>query len=112
VLILDSSTLFGNTATQDGGGIFNDGTLTVINSTFYDNTAVGQNDAFGGGGIFNWYRGMLTLSNSTISHNFGTPYGGGIFNYFGGSAISTTPLKFMPTFFCMCSTSRLARVVQ
>ncbi len=53
-----------------GGGVFNDGTLTVINSTFSGNSAVA------GGGIYNT-AGTATVSFSTFSANSGT-YGGGI----------------------------------
>ena len=74
-LSLTNSTVSGNTATYDGGGIFNYGTLTLTNSTVSGNSA-----AFYGGGIFNEYG--LTLTNSTVSGNTATYYGGGgIFNY-------------------------------
>lgn len=70
-----NSTLSGNTAGAYGGGIFNStgGTLTVSNSTFDNNT--GRY----GGGIFN--RGTFTIANSTLSGNTATAYGGGINNY-------------------------------
>ena len=45
---MTNSTLSGNTATGGGGGIVNDGTVTVTNSTLTGNSA-----ASGGGGIFN-----------------------------------------------------------
>jgi parallel beta-helix repeat protein len=56
-----------------GGGIANDGTLTVTSSTISDNSAGGS-----GGGIFN--DGTLAVFSSTISGNR-TVYGGGIFNH-------------------------------
>jgi hypothetical protein len=56
----------------DGGGIINDGTLTVTNSTLSDNTAIE------GGGIYNG--GTLTVTNSTLSGNSASNQGGGIFN--------------------------------
>src|SRR6266404_348719 len=46
----------------DGGGIFNDGTLTITNSTISSNRA-----RLDGSGIFNF--GTLTLTNSTIVGN-------------------------------------------
>ncbi len=62
-----------------GGGIYNDGTLTLTGSTVSGNKAmVGPNSIFGGGGIYN--SGTLTLSNSTVSGNVATFYGGGITN--------------------------------
>jgi CSLREA domain-containing protein len=54
------------------GGIFNDGKLTVTNTTFSGNIA-GY-----GAGIFNY--GTLTLSHSTFSGNSAGAYGGGIYN--------------------------------
>ena len=54
-----------------GGGIFNDGTLTVRDSTLSNNT--GQQ----GGGIFN--SGTLTVRDSTLSGG-NAMFGGGIFN--------------------------------
>jgi hypothetical protein len=56
-----------------GGGIFNDGTATVDDSTFSDHHVT---DA--GGGIFN--RGMLTVREGIFSENEGFERGGGIFN--------------------------------
>src|SRR5262249_45366878 len=62
-----------NGNTTLGGGIYNQGNLTVTNSTFSGNSAGG------GGGVYNF--GMLTVSNSTLSdnsaHNGG---GGGVYN--------------------------------
>jgi hypothetical protein len=70
-----------NAATLEGGGIWNTGQLTILNSTFRDNTAT---DAFArGGGIGN--EGTLEIRESTLSGNVaGTAgngaLGGGIFN--------------------------------
>ncbi len=52
--------------TGSGGGIFNDGTLTLTNSTVSGNDAKGGSGA-GAGGIYNL--GTLTLTNSTVSGN-------------------------------------------
>ena len=67
-----------------GGGIFNNGTLTVSNSAFSGNSANGTGGRSGGGGrgggIFNY--GTLTVSNSTFSGNSASGGGGGgIYNY-------------------------------
>jgi hypothetical protein len=56
---------------EEGGGIFNDGTLTVANST------ISGNSAGFGGGIRNF--GTLTVESSTIRDN-GADFGGGIEN--------------------------------
>jgi hypothetical protein len=74
-LILDNSTVSGNTATSEGGGILNyGGTLTLNNSTVSGNTANGS-----GGGISNDF-GTATLNNSTVSGNTSWE-GGGLLNY-------------------------------
>jgi len=57
-----------------GGAVLNQGTLTVIASTFFNNTAVGGNGngAAGGqglGGAIENVGGMVTLTNSTLSGN-------------------------------------------
>src|SRR5262249_7387497 len=69
----------------DGGGIYNDGTLAISNSTFSGNSASGYSvwivGISLGGGIYN--NGTLTLNNSTISGNSVT-FGVYIFGYGGG----------------------------
>jgi len=60
----------------NGGGIHNDGTLTVIDATLSNNQAVG----FSGGGIFNGDGAILTISGSTLSENSAGGNGGGIEN--------------------------------
>jgi hypothetical protein len=80
-LTLTDSTVSGNSA-YDGGGIYNSGTLILSNSTISGNSASSR-----GGGIYN--SGTLSLTNSTVSGNSvsgndgGNParfQGGGIFN--------------------------------
>ncbi|AFZ51399.1 Ig-like domain-containing protein [Dactylococcopsis salina] len=80
-LTLINTTISDNSATEWGGGIYNNytGTLTLINSTISGNSA-----AFGGGGIFNGGSGgNVTLINSTISGNSVgfSSRSGGITNY-------------------------------
>jgi hypothetical protein len=62
----------GNAATDGGGGILNEGTLTLEHSTVNDNTGVF------GGGILN--EGTLTLEHSTVGGNTATGSAGGILN--------------------------------
>jgi predicted outer membrane repeat protein len=74
MLTVQNSTFSGNSAPSvAGGGIYNYGTLTVQNSTFSDNSTIAE-----GGGIFN--DGTLTVQNSTFSGNSASFDGGGIFN--------------------------------
>ncbi|WP_327126348.1 hypothetical protein [Streptomyces sp. NBC_01727] len=73
-LTLSRSVVRDNTAPSGaGGGIHNQGTLTVIGSTVADNYSLGA-----GGGINN--NGYLTVRDSNVSGNSGDN-GGGIFNY-------------------------------
>jgi len=66
----------------EGGGIFNGGTLTIINSTVNSNTVGSAGGVTGdGGGVFNG--GTLTVVNSTVSGNAANSksgQGGGIFS--------------------------------
>jgi Right handed beta helix region len=57
-----------------GGGIDNEGTLKLLGSTVKGNTAHKE-----GGGIYN--DGILTVGRSTISGNEATTTGGGIYSY-------------------------------
>jgi hypothetical protein len=78
-LTVTNSTFSGNSASFQGGGIFNGGTLAIANSTFYGNSAGSE-----GGGIFNG--GTLTVTNSTFSGN-SADSGGGMSN--GGTLTLT-----------------------
>jgi hypothetical protein len=64
-----------------GGGVFNGGTLMLVNST------VSENAAFSGGGI--WNSVALTLVGSAMSGNTAGDGGGGIFNAPGGELTMT-----------------------
>lgn len=81
LIFLEKSTVSHNEATS-GGGIFNGwGTLDMSNST------ISGNDANGGGGINN-LGGAVNINNSTVSHNrASTMGGGGIRNEDGGKLI-------------------------
>jgi CSLREA domain-containing protein len=69
-----------------GGGILNQGTLTVLNSAISGNTAQGN-----GGGIAN-SQGALTVENSTISGNT-SPVGGGGGIYSSGTGAAAMILE-------------------
>ncbi len=73
-------TVTGGNVTDEGGGIYNDGRLTISNST------ISNNSAHGGGGIANW--GTLTISNSTISGNSSSIAPGGGIRNGSGSVIT------------------------
>ena len=82
ILTLTNSIVSGNTADENGGGIYNDngGTAMLTNIIVSGNNA-GED----GGGIFNF--GALTLTNSTVSGNNAGDDAGGIFNVTGGTAM-------------------------
>jgi len=65
---------------DDGGGIFNVGTMTLTNSM-----VSGNNAGVDGGGILNDVGGTLTLTNSTVSGNNAGDDAGGVFNVNGGT---------------------------
>jgi hypothetical protein len=88
----------------NGGGILNEGTLTVTNSTFLENYGTDggaidnagpsnaltvtsstflRNSASVGGSIFN--PGTATVTNSTFAGNASLSSGGGIYNMSGGT---------------------------
>lgn len=87
-----------------GGAIFNDeGTVTVENSTFYQNAAVGGDgglgsvsgggggdgeNGFGQGGAIFSRNGVLTIKNSTLSNNMADNGGRGVFLLSDGDSLS------------------------
>jgi len=86
ILTVNNCTISGNSGIgsgNEGGGITNFGTLTVSGST------VSGNSASQGGGIFNGQTNTLTVVNSTFSGNSVTTKGGGIYNYPGGTLTVT-----------------------
>ena len=77
-------TISDNTTPNNGGGIRNTGTLTVVDSV------VSGNAAGYGGGIRN--EGVLTVFNSTVSDNT-ADFGGGIDNYVGSMIVDGVTLE-------------------
>jgi len=65
IATISNSTLSGNTADGSGGGIDNDGVLTITGSTVSANSS----EPVGGGAIGN--QGIATVTNSTVSGNLG-----------------------------------------
>ncbi|HUG66550.1 MAG TPA: choice-of-anchor Q domain-containing protein [Pirellulaceae bacterium] len=88
-MTVDHSTLSGGSAASEGGGLFNWGTLTVVGSTLSDNSAGGAPGSNGaGGGILNF--NTLSVKNSTLSGNYSSYQGGGIYNRGGVAAVDAT----------------------
>ncbi|MHC5611260.1 MAG: choice-of-anchor Q domain-containing protein [Nostoc sp.] len=66
-----NSTVSGNKATSNGGGIYNNDTLSLFNTTITNNTADSNGDGTGdGGGVFNDSGGTITVGNTIIAGNF------------------------------------------
>ncbi|MCP4415231.1 MAG: hypothetical protein GY805_01330 [Chloroflexi bacterium] len=84
LLTIDNSTIRDNTANDFGGGIASAGILTVSNSS------ISGNSAYNGGGIIN--EGTLNISNSTVSDNLAN-YGGGIYNSYGTLTTSNSTIS-------------------
>ena len=72
----NSHSLTAGYSTSGGGGIDNEGTLTV------NDCIILGNDAWYGGGLYN--SGILTVNGSRIDGN-SAGYGGGIYNYVSGT---------------------------
>lgn len=86
---ITNSTISSNQAYQSGGGIDNAGTLTITNSTVSGNSADGGHDGQpwgGGGGI----SGDVTFTNSTLSGNYASLSGGALD---GGGAITNSTVS-------------------
>jgi CSLREA domain-containing protein len=86
-LTIEDSTISGNTATLDGGGLwFRFGTLDVNHSTLSTNYAVSK-----GGGLYT-RNAESSLSNVTLSGNTANSRGGGIYIDSGPVTLSNTTL--------------------
>ena len=75
-LVVKDALIRNNTAAYNGGGINDDGLLTVTNSTIEGNTAGGVE---GGGGVFVTDNGSATITGSMVAGNQAW-IGGGIFS--------------------------------
>ena len=79
---LTNVNIAGNTADDRGGGISNQGTLTMTGGSITNNTSNDRTAREGGGGVFNDFNGTATLTNVTISGNKAlVKGGGGVCNY-------------------------------
>src|SRR5579884_298352 len=80
---ISNSTFANNSASSGGGGLYNyQGTVTISNCTF------ASNSASNGGGLLN--TGTATISNSTFASNSASSVGGGLYNNGGTATISSS----------------------
>ena len=71
-LTLSDVKLSDNAADGYGGAVFNNGELVVSDSVFDSNDIVNRGSAsvdYGGAAIYNWYDGVLTVSGSNFTNN-------------------------------------------
>jgi hypothetical protein len=78
-VLLDHTTISGNA----GGGIENQGSMTITDCTIADN---GPSTQYASAGILNI--GALTMTGSTVSGNAGTFLGGGLYMDYGTADVS------------------------
>ena len=88
-LTIFSSEIVDNIANNGGGGvIYDSGIATIANSLISGNIAKGTSTLVGGGGIWNCgSSAALTVTNCTIAGNTSYNYGGGIYNYYSKLSI-------------------------
>lgn len=79
IMIMGTSRIAANHSDDNGGGIDNDDTLTLVD------TLVDGNAAVWGGGLLNW-GGQLSLYTATISRNT-ADQGAGLYSHGGGATI-------------------------
>jgi CSLREA domain-containing protein len=89
---LNNATLSNNSASSDGGGIFNYGNLILNDTTISNNSASSVSSSGSGGGIYQW-SGSLTLNNTTVSNNSTGYSGGGIYQYAGSLELNNTTVS-------------------
>ena len=78
VMTITDSVFFHNIADCSGGGLFNEGTITIIRTTFNANDGGPEGE---GGALFNNYGGTMTVIDSSFVGNLGRINGGAILNH-------------------------------
>lgn len=85
---ISTSQFTSNIATRNGGGVANDGRMSIDRTLIANNTAAGAAGTVGGGGIAN--DGVLAISGSNINGNHAPgAKGGGIANILGGTVTTS-----------------------
>jgi len=89
-VISGNATDFPPSTAGGGGGICNNGALSLINSSVTGNSTTGY-FSYGGGGILN--NGSLTINQCSITNNRGDGYGGGIAGSAGSAVIQNSTIS-------------------
>ena len=78
-------TITGGSTSGNGGGLYNEGSASLVDCTVVGNASTDSTNDTGGAGIFNGDAGDLSLDDCTVSNNTAAGDGGGLFN--GGTDI-------------------------
>lgn len=79
--LLVSNSTFTNNSHVDGGAIYNQGYLTVVDSVFDDNVA-----SKNGGAVYNVHEGALDIVNSNFTNNHAKDMGNTVHNMVNGAS--------------------------
>ncbi|MBN1591182.1 MAG: hypothetical protein JW888_16840 [Pirellulales bacterium] len=82
-------TITGGSTNYGGGGIYNQGTLTLSGVEVSGNTATGA----GGGGILNAYATLHVINDSVVANNVTSDGGGGIYNNHGTLTVTDSTIS-------------------
>jgi len=91
-LTLNEAIITGGYADSKGGGVYNEGAVTLTNSTVSGNTASSSGEQSLGGGIYNHNEGLVILTNSTVSGNHASQ-GGGIYSNYGTILVTDSAIS-------------------
>ncbi|MFH9355620.1 hypothetical protein [Kitasatospora sp. NPDC017646] len=89
-MTIDKSVVVNNNALDLGGGVANDATLNVSQSSVFDNSASGPAGAGGGIANFGGAGATTTLTRSKVVSNIATNAPGGVYNDGGGVTLNFT----------------------
>jgi hypothetical protein len=97
-LTVSNSTLINNATTGHGGAIYSRFSLNINNSTFVSNNAASGGAIYIAGGIFLTPNSTNTIANSTFvsnQANAANGLGGGVFNYGSGNNYPGEPINIL-----------------
>jgi hypothetical protein len=87
-LTVTTTTIRGNTAGDDGGGLRNFALITIVNSAIISNAAAVYGGGLDNGSFNNSLAGTLTITGSTFTGNTSNKDGGGLYNELGTLALT------------------------